>query len=92
MKHQVIKTFIDAETMVGYNEGSTYTSEDVERVAFLHGQGFIKRNPTLRKQEEKARFEDLKKRASALKIKGYTKMTPKELENAVARAELEAEQ
>lgn len=92
MKHQVIKTFIDAETMVGYNKGSTYTSEDVERVTFLHGQGFIKINSQMAKEKNEENLDALKKRASALKIKGYTKMTPKEIENAVARAGLEAEQ
>lgn len=88
MRHQVIRSFIDDHTAVGYNKGSTYTSDDVERVAFLYGQGFIK----IDSQMAEENLDVLKKRASILKIKGYTKMTPKELGNAVAQAELEAQQ
>lgn len=92
MRHQVIRSFIDDHTAVGYNKGSTYTSDDVERVAFLYGQGFIKINSQMAKEKSEENLDALKKRASILKIKGYTKMTPKELENAIAHAELEVEQ
>lgn len=72
-------------TNTGYNAGNTFESDDVERVTFLDAEGYIKMN-------EKMKIDSLKKRASMLKVKGYTKMTPKEIENAVARAGLEAEQ
>jgi len=42
MKHLVIKSFIDKETGKGYNAGSTYESDDSERVAFLIDAGFLK--------------------------------------------------
>lgn len=60
MKHyKVIKAFTDNETGRGYNEGSTFTSDDVERVSFLAENGLIlasepKRKPATRKKASDA--------------------------------------
>ncbi|SCY30482.1 hypothetical protein [Lysinibacillus fusiformis] len=40
--YKVVRAFTDNETEKGYNEGSTFTSDDEERVSFLADNGFIK--------------------------------------------------
>lgn len=79
MQHGVLRSFVDKETLIGYQRGNTYASTDVERVTFLDAEGYIKMN-------EKMKIDSLKKRASILKVKGYTKMTPKQLAAAVGEA------
>lgn len=41
MEYKVIESFIDSQTGKGYNEGSTFTSDDVERVTFLINKGYL---------------------------------------------------
>lgn len=41
MEHIVKSTFIDKETGKGYTKGSTFVSDDAERIATLVGGGFL---------------------------------------------------
>lgn len=76
--YQVLKSFIDNETGKGYNEGSTFTSPDAERVSFLASQGYIQA-PTSESEIDRTLLAEAKE----LKIKGYTKMTEEELRAAI---------
>ena len=53
MKYQVLKSFIDKNTNKGYNEGSTFESDDLERVSFLSEKGYI--NGEVKKPQPKKR-------------------------------------
>lgn len=56
--HRVIKAFTDNETGRGYNEGSTFTSDDVERVSFLADKGYIVASETKRKPVARKKASD----------------------------------
>lgn len=81
MDCKVIKSFIDKNTGIGYNEGNTFSSDDTERVSFLAEKGYIKQ-PKFEIRVD----ETLLEKAKELKIKGYTKMTKEELEEAIKLA------
>ena len=52
MRVEVIRAFIDKVTGQGYNEGSTYESEDTKRLQELFDKGYTARPP--RKTRAKA--------------------------------------
>ena len=81
--HRVIKAFIDKETGKGYNEGSTFTSDDVERVTFLINKGYLLGEASTKKEEID---EKLLAEAKSLKVKGYTKMDEESLREAIDAA------
>lgn len=45
MKSKVLRDFIDKNTMEPYHVGDIYESEDGERMAFLHGLGYLNEPP-----------------------------------------------
>ena len=45
MKSKVLRDFIDKNTMEPYHVGDIYESEDGERMAFLHGMGYLNEPP-----------------------------------------------
>ena len=45
MKSKVLRDFIDKNTMEPYHVGDIYESEDGERMAFLHGRGYLNEPP-----------------------------------------------
>lgn len=76
LKYKVLKSFIDKTSRVGYNEGSTFSSDDEERVAFLFDKGYL--HGSVKKVDNSLLAE-----AKALKIKGYTKMSEENLRKAI---------
>lgn len=81
MDYPVIKSFIDLETNKGYNAGSIFTSEDVERASFLIEKKYLKGIVATSNVDK-----DLLAKAKSLKIKGYTKMSDDELKEAIDKA------
>lgn len=75
-KYQVLKSFIDKNSNTGYNEGSTFSSDDEERIAFLASNGYLHAPVEIVD-------ESLLTEAKELKIKGYTKMTEENLRKAI---------
>ena len=75
-KYQVLKSFTDKNTKTGYNAGSTFSSDDEERIAFLSGKGYL--HVPIKKIDESLLAE-----AKLLKIKGYTKMNEENLREAI---------
>lgn len=75
-KIKVLKSFIDKNSNIGYNEGSTFSSDDEERVAFLIGNGYL--HAPVKKVDGSLLAE-----AKELKIKGYTKMSEESLIAAI---------
>jgi len=53
MKSKVLRDFIDKNTMEPYHVGDIYESEDVERMAFLHGLGYLNEPPAKVEPAEK---------------------------------------
>lgn len=80
----VIKSFIDSKSRKGYNEGSTFTTEDSERASFLVQKGYLA-------SREAPINEALLAEAKFLKVKGYTKMNNDELEQAISAMKLKKE-
>ena len=78
MDYKVLKSFIDINTGIGYNRGSTFSSEDAARASFLGNQGYIQA-PTSEIEIDKTLLAEAKE----LKIKGYTKMKEEELRAAI---------
>ncbi|WP_369899750.1 Rho termination factor N-terminal domain-containing protein [Bacillus manliponensis] len=95
MKRLVLKAFIDKETHIGYSQGDMYESNDLERIAFLSGEGYIASPSSSSSPVEDTKpdppqddeFVELKAKAKELKIKGYTKMEKDELTQAIEAAE-----
>lgn len=95
MEYNVLVPFIYTPTGKGYNEGSTFATEDGERALILVEKGFLKEKQTavLHKDEtvltakEAEKLVDLKTKARVLKIKGYTKMSLEQLEEAIVGSE-----
>lgn len=80
MKHRVLKAFIDKQTLIGYNEGNTYESNDSLRVAFLVEKGYIAGETEF---VEELDYVELKQIAKNLGIEGYNKMKKEALLEAV---------
>lgn len=92
MKYNVLKSFIDKDTGIGYNAGNTFESTDSERVSYLSEEGFIKTAKTQKQQEESpgiTPLDELKIKAKELGIKGYTEMSEEELTVAIKDVEAE---
>ncbi|MFF5994798.1 Rho termination factor N-terminal domain-containing protein [Lysinibacillus sp. KU-BSD001] len=85
--YRVLKAFIDKVSGKGYNPGSTFKSDDNERVSFLAKKGFIHAS-LAEKKEKELTLTDLKARAKELNISGYTKMERDELVEAIRVAEV----
>jgi hypothetical protein len=56
-----MKSFIDNETQIGYNTGSTYESSDSERVAYLQSEGFLHGKPKKDKAAKESKESNEKK-------------------------------
>lgn len=80
--YRVVNSFIDKISGKGFNTGSTFTSEDSERVSYLIQEGYLKGPPPKRQIDEALIAE-----GKRLKIKGYTKMDKVELTAAIEAAE-----
>lgn len=87
MEYNVLVPFIYTPTGKGYNEGSTFATEDGERALILVEKGFLKAIDLPNTVIEPV---SLKEKAKTLKIKGYTKMTDEQLEEAIAGAGAES--
>lgn len=95
MNYKVVKSFIDKLTGKGYNKGSTYTSSDDVRAAFLVSEGYLQSEESNALVTSKNRpdalknmnMTELRKIAKNLSIKSYTKMKEDELIQAILSAE-----
>ena len=85
MKHNVIKSFIDKNTGIGYNVGNAFESDDSERVAFLNKNGYIDGDVEI----VDAQYHELKAMAKELNIDGYNKMKKETLIEAIEKAKVE---
>lgn len=54
MNFNVVKPFIDKNTNIGYNAGSTFKSDDEERVSFLTDKGYLEEKPKEKKAAKKS--------------------------------------
>lgn len=82
MKHKVLQSFIDKETLQGYNKGDMYESTNSERIAFLITSGFIHGVVST----EDLDYVELKNTAKELGIEKYNKMKKEDLVEAIQEA------
>lgn len=82
MKHRVLKSFIDKDSLQGYNEGDMYESTNSERITFLITEGFIHGNVAT----EELDYVELKNTAKELGIEKYNKMKKEDLIEAIQEA------
>ena len=82
MKHKVLKSFIDKESLQGYNHGDTYESTNSERIAFLISEGFIHGVIST----EDLDYVELENTAKELGIEKYNKMKKEDLVAAIQEA------
>lgn len=61
MRVQVVRAFIDKITGQGYNDGSTYESEDTQRLQELYDGGYTSRPPAKKRAKPTARVEKVEK-------------------------------
>lgn len=90
-KYLVLQSFIDKVTNKGYNNGSTYTSVDDERAAFLINEGYLKGESSPRKHRaeilKELNMTELRKIAKEKSVAGHTKLKEDELIQAIISAE-----
>lgn len=88
MKHHVLMAFKDKESGEYFLPGSFFISKNEQRVKQLSNLHVIKPNVDFPFNETAAIAQitvpDLRAVAKQLKIKGYTKMSDEELEQAIA--------